>query len=246
MQKTFHYRNLPIRQKLQLIILTTLGIAGALSCTGVLLYDQVTFRADMENELGILAEMVSFNSTAAITFKDEKSAQELLAGLRAKRPVVAAYIYTSGGRPFAAYRRGSEPERPAPPMRQDGSWFEGDRLILFRAIVLNHQKIGSVYLESDLKDLGTRRVRKGSEEVRLTPKEFDLLHYLLANSNVVIPHAKLLQAVWGPDYGDQVEYLRVFANQLRKKIEPDPSKPRYLMTEPWVGYRFELPPKPIK
>ena len=56
-----------------------------------------------------------------------------------------------------------------------------------------------------------------------------------------IPHGKLLQAVWGPDYGDQVEYLRVFMNQFRKKIEPDPQKPRYLITEPWVGYRFEMP-----
>jgi two-component system KDP operon response regulator KdpE len=95
-------------------------------------------------------------------------------------------------------------------------------------------------------DLTTRRVRKGEAEVRLTPKEFDLLHYLIANPNVVIPHVKLLQAVWGPDYGDQVEYLRVFVNQLRRKIEPDPSAPRYLLTEPWVGYRFDLPQKPPK
>lgn len=72
------------------------------------------------------------------------------------------------------------------------------------------------------------------------------MHYLIANPNVAIPHTKLLQAVWGPDYGDQVEYLRVFVNQLRKKIEPDPSKPRYLLTEPWVGYRFALPAKPQK
>jgi two-component system, OmpR family, KDP operon response regulator KdpE len=53
----------------------------------------------------------------------------------------------------------------------------------------------------------------------------------------------LLQAVWGPDYGDQVEYLRVFMNQLRKKIEPNPAQPKYLLTEPWVGYRFALPEK---
>ena len=90
-------------------------------------------------------------------------------------------------------------------------------------------------------DLASRRIRKGGGETRLTPKEFDLLHYLLANPNLVIPHTKLLQAVWGPDYGDQIEYLRVFVNQLRKKIEPDPSNPRYLMTEPWIGYRLNLP-----
>lgn len=89
-------------------------------------------------------------------------------------------------------------------------------------------------------NMATRRVLSRGREIRLTPKEFDLLRYLLANPNVAIPHTKLLQAVWGPDYGDQVEYLRVFVNQLRKKIEPDPSKPRYLLTEPWVGYRFSL------
>ena len=90
-------------------------------------------------------------------------------------------------------------------------------------------------------NLATRRVISRTGEVRLTPKEFDLLRYLLANPNVPIPHGRLLQAVWGPDYGDQVEYLRVFVNQLRKKIEPDPAHPRYIVTEPWVGYRFALP-----
>jgi two-component system, OmpR family, KDP operon response regulator KdpE len=78
-------------------------------------------------------------------------------------------------------------------------------------------------------------------EVRLTPKEFDLLHYLVSNPNVAIPHMRLLQAVWGPDYGDQTEYLHVFMNQIRKKIEPDPAKPRFLITEPRLGYRFCLP-----
>jgi two-component system KDP operon response regulator KdpE len=90
-------------------------------------------------------------------------------------------------------------------------------------------------------DLATRRLTVQGREVRLTPKEFDLLQYLVSNPNIPIPHTKLLQAVWGPDYGDQVEYLRVFVNQLRKKIEPEPSKPRYILTEPWVGYRFQLP-----
>jgi two-component system KDP operon response regulator KdpE len=90
-------------------------------------------------------------------------------------------------------------------------------------------------------NLATRRVLVKGTQIRLTPKEFDLLHYLLANPNVPIPHGRLLQAVWGPDYGDQIEYLRVFMNRLRKKIEPDPSNPRYLLTEPWVGYRFALP-----
>ena len=59
-------------------------------------------------------------------------------------------------------------------------------------------------------------------------------------------HRRLLQAVWGPDYGDETEYLRVFINQLRKKVEPDPGRPRYILTEPWLGYRFERPVEPAK
>src|ERR1043166_7613817 len=73
-----------------------------------------------------------------------------------------------------------------------------------------------------------RRVVVGNREVRLTPKEFDLLQYMVAHPNAPISHTKLLQSVWGPDYGDEVEYLRVFINQLRKKIEKNPSKPEYL------------------
>jgi two-component system, OmpR family, KDP operon response regulator KdpE len=90
-------------------------------------------------------------------------------------------------------------------------------------------------------DFAARQVIANGIEVRLTPKEFDLLHYFLANANKPITHRKLLQTLWGPDYGDEVEYLRVFVSQLRKKIEADPAHPRYIVTEPWVGYRFALP-----
>jgi two-component system KDP operon response regulator KdpE len=86
-----------------------------------------------------------------------------------------------------------------------------------------------------------RRVIVGKREARLTPKELELLQYMVTHPNVPIPHTKLLQSVWGPDYGDEVEYLRVFINQLRKKIEKNPSSPKYLLTEPWVGYRFHFP-----
>ncbi len=90
-------------------------------------------------------------------------------------------------------------------------------------------------------DFAARRVIARGQQARLTPKEFDLLRYLASNANQAIPHRKLLQAVWGPDYGDEVEYLRVFINHLRKKIERNPGKPKYLLTEPWVGYRFVIP-----
>jgi len=76
-------------------------------------------------------------------------------------------------------------------------------------------------------------------EVHLTPKEFDLLLYFIRNAGKVLTHRKLLSAVWGGDYADQNEYLRVFVGQLRKKIEPNSSKPQYILTEPWIGYRFQ-------
>ena len=91
-------------------------------------------------------------------------------------------------------------------------------------------------------DLDSHHVSIHGRDVRLTPKQFEVLNYLIANPNVSIPHAKILQTVWGPDYGGEAEYLHVLVNQLRKKIEPDPSKPRYILTEPWLGYRFQLPP----
>ena len=87
-------------------------------------------------------------------------------------------------------------------------------------------------------DFDARRVHANGKDVRLTPKEFEMLRYLVAHSGRPVTHRELLQAVWGPDYGDEPEYLRVFINQLRKKIEANPSKPKYILTEPWVGYRF--------
>jgi len=87
-------------------------------------------------------------------------------------------------------------------------------------------------------DLETRRVHARGQEIRLTPKEFDLFVYLARHPNRVITHRTLLEAVWGEASMEQPEYLRVFMGQLRKKLEPDPSTPRYLVTEPWVGYRF--------
>ena len=89
--------------------------------------------------------------------------------------------------------------------------------------------------------LATRQVKVRGKEVRLTPKEFDLLQYLATHPNIPIPHARLLHAVWGIEYGGEVEYLRVFINQIRKKTEDNPSKPTRILTEPWVGYRFHLP-----
>ena len=87
-------------------------------------------------------------------------------------------------------------------------------------------------------DLNARRVTVRDVEVHLTPKEFELLAYLIQHAGKVITHRTLLAAVWGGNYTEQNEYLRVFIGQLRKKIEPNPAQPQYIVTEPWVGYRF--------
>jgi two-component system KDP operon response regulator KdpE len=95
------------------------------------------------------------------------------------------------------------------------------------------------FVADDLEvDFERRKVRAGKKNVRLTPKEFDLLRYLVSQRGKPVPHRELLQAVWGPDYGDQTDYLRVFITHLRKKIEPNPARPKYILTEPWLGYRF--------
>jgi two-component system KDP operon response regulator KdpE len=98
------------------------------------------------------------------------------------------------------------------------------------------------FVSSDLEvDFDARKVRVRGKNVHLTPKEFDVLRYLVSQGGKPVPHRQLLQAVWGPDYGEESDYLRVFINHLRKKIEPNPSNPRYILTEPWVGYRFAAP-----
>jgi two-component system KDP operon response regulator KdpE len=91
-------------------------------------------------------------------------------------------------------------------------------------------------------DFEERRVTAGGEVVHLAPKEFEVLKHLITQQGKPVRHRRLLQAVWGPEYGEETENLRVVINQLRKKIEKDPAQPKYILTEPWVGYRFQ-PPK---
>ncbi len=90
-------------------------------------------------------------------------------------------------------------------------------------------------------DFESRLVNVRGRAVHLTPKEYDVLKYLVGNQGKPLTHRRLLQAVWGPDYGNETENLRVVINQLRKKIEADPARPKYILTEPWVGYRFQSP-----
>ncbi len=94
-------------------------------------------------------------------------------------------------------------------------------------------------------DFESRRVTVGGEEVHLAPKEFEVLRHLIANIGKPVTHRRLLQIIWGPEYGEETENLRVVINQLRKKIEKDPSQPKLILTEPWVGYRFQAPKEPV-
>jgi two-component system KDP operon response regulator KdpE len=88
-------------------------------------------------------------------------------------------------------------------------------------------------------DFQARQVTVRDRIVHLTPKEYDVLKHLVANQGKPLTHRRILQSVWGPDYGEEAENLRVVINQLRKKIEADPAHPKYIITEPWVGYRFQ-------
>jgi two-component system KDP operon response regulator KdpE len=101
-------------------------------------------------------------------------------------------------------------------------------------------RIGSLLI-----DFVARTVANKSEPLHLTPKELDLLRYLTQHANQAVSHRELLQAVWGADYGHQVDYLRVFIKNLRKKIELNPDAPEYITTEPWVGYRFNGTPESL-
>jgi two-component system KDP operon response regulator KdpE len=90
-------------------------------------------------------------------------------------------------------------------------------------------------------DAARRLVQKNGQAVHLTPKEFELLLYLMKHAGLPIMHARLLSAVWGPEYGNELEYLRTFMRQLRKKLEDDAAHPQYLLTDSHVGYRFREP-----
>ena len=93
-------------------------------------------------------------------------------------------------------------------------------------------------------DLEHRTLRKAGRIIHLSPKEFELLAFLMQHENVPVLHAKILRTIWGPEYGDEPDYLRSYVKTLRKKIEDDPAHPAYILTEPWVGYRFRDPSNP--
>jgi two-component system KDP operon response regulator KdpE len=114
------------------------------------------------------------------------------------------------------------------------------RAALRRALTEKSDDAASPVLEvGDFRlDLENRSVTVNGSEVHLTPKEYDLMVYLISHPGKVLTHRTLLTAIWGGESVEQTEYLRVFVGQIRKKIEPEPATPRYIITEPWIGYRF--------
>jgi two-component system KDP operon response regulator KdpE len=93
-------------------------------------------------------------------------------------------------------------------------------------------------------DLRERILLRNEEDIHLSPKEFELLALMMKNVGAPLTHVKLLRTIWGPEYGGELEYLRSYVRMLRKKIEADPARPEYILTEPWVGYRFHNPSDP--
>src|ERR1700681_3569887 len=134
------YRNLPINYKLRIVIMFTVSVALILACSAVLVYDQLVARNSMRNELGVLADIFSANSTAALSFNDPVAANELLSTLEANRNILSALIYSASGNPLAPYYRTHELMHSAPrALGGDRSWFDSDRLVLRRSVVFAGQ-----------------------------------------------------------------------------------------------------------
>jgi two-component system KDP operon response regulator KdpE len=112
------------------------------------------------------------------------------------------------------------------------------RTVLRRALRTGEPGTGRLEVGDLVIDFDRRRIVRGADEIRLTPKEFDLVALLARNAGRVLTHRTILKAIWGPQAVDQPEYLWVLVGQLRKKLETDPAHPRYIQSEPWVGYRF--------
>jgi len=120
----------------------------------------------------------------------------------------------------------------------------GELVARIQAVIrrLAPQDAAAVLRTGDLEiDFDRRQLRRAGELVHLTPTEFDLLALLMRNHGMPLTHAKLLRTIWGDEYGGELEYLRTYVRTLRKKIENDPAQPKYILTEPWVGYRFRDP-----
>jgi two-component system, sensor histidine kinase and response regulator len=195
------YRDLPIRHKLRLIVMITVGAALAIACGAILVSHYYLQRDSLRRDLSVLAEITGDNSTAALSFGDQETAEELLSGLRAKRSIATAAIYSANGSIFASYRRDSA--AAAPPsvqMNGDRSSLENNRLRVFHEILLKHQPIGGIYLESDLGEVNSK-LREFALIVSITLMVALLVAFLLSAklqtviSEPIVRLARTAQAV---------------------------------------------------
>ena len=193
-----------IQSKLRLIITVTAGAALGLACLGFLSYDFVVFRKSMENDLSVLARIIGGNSTAALSFDDAKSGQEILDALRAKPHIVTGAIYKKNGSVFATYTRSERgPSFQAPQLEPDHINFAANRLLLFQTITLDGQAIGAIYLESDLEEMRARLERFAAISVTI----------LLASALVAFVLASKLQQVISKPVLELVKTARVVSTE---------------------------------
>jgi signal transduction histidine kinase/DNA-binding response OmpR family regulator len=151
------FRDLPIRRKLALLILTSSVLAVLLACMGFAVYERQNFRANTGNELRALADTLGANTAASLAFNDPKTAREMLGALRADRNVLGACLYDIRGNIFAEYRRaGLGTEFTMPALRYDGAYFERNSITLFRSVLIERDKTGSIAIVSDLSGTGAR------------------------------------------------------------------------------------------
>jgi two-component system sensor histidine kinase/response regulator len=153
------YRNLPIKYKLQAIVMVTVCAALVLATGAFLVYDQLSERQDLREETGLLADIFGTSSTAALSFGDRHAAIEILSSLRAQPGVIAACIYGTDGQPFAVFQRSPTATRAFPLAESDRDWFESDRYKQFKSIQMDGQKIGTIYIEADLTAIQERLAR---------------------------------------------------------------------------------------
>ncbi len=151
------FRDASVKHKLYFIIMATVGTALLLACVAMLVHVELMLKASLRNDAGVLAEMLAANSSAALTFSDDRAASELLRGLAAEPSIASAVIFAPDGSRFASYQRtGSAPDLTPPRLNQDISWFEDGRLKLFKPVRLGQQTLGTIYLNADLRGLSTR------------------------------------------------------------------------------------------
>ena len=202
------YSSLAIKSKLRVIIMATVSAALLVASVAVVAYDQLEFRASMRNDLATLAQILGLNSTAMLSFGDQKAAEELLSGLQGKQHIRAAYLFSADGAPFASYHRDWNDASVGSRVQPNGSRFEDGRLVLFKSISLEGQSIGTICLESDLGELYSR-LRRFTEIV---------LAILLVASGLAFILSSILQRGISEPITQLAETLKTVALQKNHSV----------------------------